>query len=109
MSVSLLPCPECGSAAELKEAYFVGVPDSYSYVHCTDPQCPLYLHSPHFWNDTHEHNDQHAVASWNERYAETWQDLIEAAASARHVLRVEQGLPEDRLSMQSPDQQADAA
>lgn len=36
MPNNLLPCPECGSPAELLRSYFVGIKDPYSYVHCTD-------------------------------------------------------------------------
>lgn len=89
MPNSLLPCPECGSPAELKQSYFVGIDDPYSYVHCTDSHCSLYSHSPHFWNDTPQSNDMRAVGSWNERSVEAWQELIENAAAARRVLRAE--------------------
>lgn len=71
MKINLIPCPDCGSSAELKELFFFGTEQSASYVHCTNPDCDLYCHCPHFTGHSHEENDEHAALSWNERYAET--------------------------------------
>lgn len=71
MRIDLLPCPDCGSHAEVKEAIFLGSEQSYSYVHCANPLCHLFNHNPHFTGYAPEENDEHAAQSWNERFADT--------------------------------------
>lgn len=71
MKVDLLPCPECGSKAELKKSFYFGTNQMYSYVHCTNSSCDLFCHNPHFSGLGSQENDEHAAASWNERFAET--------------------------------------
>lgn len=71
MKYQLIPCPDCGSAVELKEETYIGSSQLYSYVHCTNPLCHLFFHSPHFTGSTAEESDAYAARSWNERYAET--------------------------------------
>jgi hypothetical protein len=71
MEANLIPCPDCGSPAELKKAYYFGVEQMYSYVHCTNPDCPLYARNPHFSGSNEGENDKHAIESWNEHYSES--------------------------------------
>jgi hypothetical protein len=71
MKVDLIPCPECGAGAELKQSFYFGMDQTYSYVHCTNPECDLFCHNPHFTGHSAEENDEHAAASWNERFVET--------------------------------------
>lgn len=71
MNADLVPCPECGSRAELKQSFYFGVDQTYSYVHCTNPACDMFCHNPHFTGYSSEENDEHATASWNERFADS--------------------------------------
>lgn len=71
MKIELLSCPDCGSSAEVNEAFFWGTTQSYSYVHCTNPLCHMSSHNPHFTGHSPEENDENAAISWNERFAET--------------------------------------
>jgi hypothetical protein len=71
MDVKLLPCPDCGMPAEMKEAYFDDSNECYSYVHCTNPHCALYAHSLRFWGQSPSLNDKRAIDSWNRRFADT--------------------------------------
>jgi hypothetical protein len=71
MKFQLIPCPDCGSAAEVKEACYLGTAQVYSYAHCTNPLCHLFSHNIHFTASTPEKSDEFAACSWNDRYAET--------------------------------------
>lgn len=69
MEFHLTPCPDCGSAAELKEGRYIGTSQIYSYVHCTNPLCHLFSNSLHFTSSSPEKSDEWAAECWNERYA----------------------------------------
>lgn len=69
MKFDLIPCPDCGAAAELQEGFYRGTNQIYSYVHCTNPLCHLFKYTLHFTSVTPQRSDEIAASSWNERYA----------------------------------------
>ena len=71
MSMNLIPCPDCGAAAEVQQGRYSGMELSYSYVHCTNPSCHLYCHTLHFTALSLAESDLRAIQSWNEPYVDT--------------------------------------
>ena len=70
MEANLIPCPDCGAAAEVKQGSYPDLAQLYSYVHCTNPDCHLYRHTLRFTAATPMKSQLRAVQSWNERYAD---------------------------------------
>lgn len=65
MEKTLKACPCCGSKAELKQAHYLESEKPYSYVHCTNAECVLHNHTPHFSSENEQKNAEDAISAWN--------------------------------------------
>jgi len=70
MEAKLIPCPDCGAAAEVQQGSYPDLALPYSSVHCTNPDCHLYRHTLRFTAATPMESELKAVQSWNARYAD---------------------------------------
>lgn len=70
MEAKLIPCPDCGAAAEMQQGSYPDLALLYSSVHCTNPDCHLYRHTLRFTAATPMESELRAVQSWNARYAD---------------------------------------